>query len=119
MQSWPPALESDRQIALASLAVARSLVSSPAGLGRAAAAFYDCQRLCLVAASFRVAGGRWSRRLVALRDEIEQSAGFGLDYIAAARRDPADAMAAAGVVEMLAACQKLLTAAGGRNGVIL
>ena len=112
MQSWPPALESDRQIALASLAVARSLVSSPAGLGRAAAAFYDCQRLCLVASSFRVAGGRWSRRLVALREQIKQAAETGLAYVDALRADPGNRAAAAGVVEMLAMIQFLLTAAG-------
>ena len=113
MQRWPLELETDRIVALASVAVARSIPAGPVAPSRAAAAFWDARRLCQVAAAHkRPAGGRWSRRLVALREQIDQAAETGLGYVDALRADPGNRAAAAGVVEMLAMIQFLLTAAG-------
>lgn len=65
----------------------------------------------------RLAVGRWSRRLVALRDQIEQYADQGLLYVAAVRADGADRAASAGILEMLAALALFLEAAGRRDGM--
>lgn len=114
MQRWPLELETDRIVALASVAVARSFpASSPAALARSAAAFWDSRRLCEVAAAHkRPGGGRWSRRLVALRDQVDQAAETGIAYVDALRADPGDVAAAAGIVEMLAIIQFCLVSAG-------
>ena len=113
MQRWPLELETDRIVALASVAVARSFpASSPAALARSAAAFWDSRRLCEVAAAHKRPGGRWSRRLVALREQVEQAAETGIVYVDALRADPGDTAAAAGIVEMLAIIQFCLVSAG-------
>lgn len=113
MQRWPLELETDRIVALASVAVARSIPAGPVALSRAAAAFWDARRLCQVAAAHkRPGGGRWSRRLVALRDQVDQAAETGIAYVDALRADPGDVAAAAGIVEMLAIIQFCLVSAG-------
>ena len=117
MQSWPLELEADRLLAAASVATARAVASSPAGAHRAAAAFYDCLWLVERCRQHRLVVGRWSRRLVALRDQIEQYAEQGLLYVAAVRADGADRAASAGILEMLAALALFLEAAGRRDGV--
>lgn len=119
MQRWPLELEHIRIVTLASVSVARSMPAAPdAFLSRAAAAFYDARRLCQVAAAHKQPdGGRWSRRLVALRDQIDQAGEAGLSFVETARADPGDRSAAAGVVEMLAALQFLLVSAGQGVGV--
>lgn len=116
MQNWPPGLEADRLLAAASVATARAVALSPSGVHRAAAAFYDCLWLVERCRQHRPASGRWSRRLVALRDQIEQYAQQGLLYVAAVRADGADRAALAGIVEMLAALALFLEAAGRRDG---
>lgn len=95
MQTWPASLELDRIGCLSAVAVARSytLLASASGdpdsirnaNARSRVAFRDCQRLCLSAGAFRPASGRWSSRLRAVVDLIDQSAGAGVDLLGCPR----------------------------------